>query len=465
MSKRSECSIFLITDSEVVRADFSGKRNLKLLHFQKVARDVSLSSADSMQLVLGDKRKVGRQCFVFETSVWSQIVSVPRRSIEDIRPEELQNALKFEVETLSGVEAENSALGIFRLRDDDLSQASFWINVATSELFESVSQTLKAYGAKWVSLAHPAGFGTESGRGYQRIELWENVAVLVEKGVPQVIAGLTPLWQEQLGVDSSTDGKKQKSIFVQSEQLAGDELSDFRVLSLDDEETLKLWLTAAAARGQSDSVNSFPLVKTFDQVVTTSTLSTTFYRLLSVGMVSLFCFWHWNWLDGKQEHTAQEIVELEQPALDKRGFDQQLAQAVEQHSKLKQDANDAKLKMKKIEHLLDFQKGRLGELLAQLKRLRTEDLVIRKIELHESGIVVSGLALKSSSAPELANQLTSAVKPVGWNVDSASQVGKNQLKDGGPYEFSILLEDVGPGQRLGSPVKPEKISHNNPTKL
>lgn len=460
MSKRSECSIFLITDSDIVRADFSGRRNARLLSFQKVAREVSLSPAESLELVLGGKGKVGRQCWVFETSVWSQIVSVPQRSIEDIQPDELKNALKFEVETLSGVEAENSALGIHQLHDEDRTQASFWINVATSELFENVSQSLKRSGAKWVSLAHPAGFATETERGQTRVELWENVAIRTQKGLPPVIAGLTPRWQEQLGLDPEVPPQS-TSLWAQSAEMAGENELGLTINSLENEETLKSWLQAAAQRGLSESAKAFPVIKTFDQVVSTSVLSTTFYRMVSVGLVSLFCFWHWNWLDQNQKQVAAEIIELEKPALRKRALDQQLAQIVEQHSKLDQDANAAKLKIKKIECLLEFQKDRLGRLLERIKELRTNDLVIQNIELHENGIVISGLALKSKSAAELAQQLTGKLQSMGWRVNPASQIGKNQLSDGGPYEFSILLEDIIPDQLIPTANNPEKLTRRN----
>lgn len=466
MSKRSECTIFLITESEVVRADFAGRRKLKLVDFQKHSRDVSLTASESLQLVLGGKRKAGRNCLVFETSVWSQVVSVPQRSIEDIQPEELQNALKFEVETLSGVDAEYSALGIFRLQDDNLSQASFWINVANRDLFESVSQTLKSKGAKWVSLAHPAGFAGDRSRTTKRIELWENVAILMDGKSPQTIAGLTPHWLEQLGLSGEKKNLDRVSILVQNSELIGEEteISTFR--SLENEEALRSWLTSAARRGQSETVNTFPLVKTFDRVVAGSALSTTFYRLIAVVLVGLFCFAHWSWLEQNQKKVDQEIARLEAPAKDKRGFDQQLAQTLEQRSNLELDSAASKARMKKIEYLLEFQKGRLGKLLEQLKILRTTDLVINEIRLHEKGIVVSGLTLKSKSAHELAAKLTDVAKStMGWDVNPASQVGKNQLKDGGPYEFSILLEDVGPGQRLANQSQADKTSRSSAGKL
>lgn len=457
MSKRGDCTIFLITESEVVRADFAGRRNIKLLDFQKQTRDVSLTAAEAIQLVFDGKRKVGRNCLVFETSVWSQVVSVPQRSIEDIQPEELQNALKFEVETLSGVDAENSALGVFRLEDDNLTQASFWTNVANRDLFESVSQTLKSAGAKWVSLAHPAGFANDGTRNARKVELWENVAILLDNSAPIAIAGLTPHWPEQLGLDNTPESLKRVSVLVQEPGLIGQEAKVSTSRSLDDDETLKMWLQSAATRGLSERVNSFPLVKTFDQVVSTSTLSTTFYRLVAVILVGLFCLWHWNWLDQGQKKIDEEITKLEKPALDKRGFDQQLTQTLQQRSDLEQDSSASKARMKKIEYLLDFQKGRLGQLLEELKKLRTEDLVINEIQLHERGIVVSGLTLKSNSAHEFAAKLTDVAKPtMGWDVNPATQVGKNQLRDGGPYEFSILLEDVGPGQRLSNQGKTDK---------
>lgn len=464
MSKRSECSIFLISESETVRADFGGKNAQRIIHFARAPRSSTDSIAEAMGQLL-DQRKLGRRCFVFETSIWCQIVTVPQRSIEDILPNELQNALKFEVETLSGVDADNSALGIAKLANEDPAQASFWINVVNSEQFESVSEVAKSRGAKWVCLAHPAGFVADaigSGRKSHTIEFWDNVAVLLHHKTPVNIIGRTGLWREQLHLDSETD-LTPYLILSQSMEATGEGLESTPVNSLDDEEHLKSWLQCAARRGLSDSANSFPLVKTFEQVVTSSAPSITFYRVIAAAIVALFCVWHWNWLESNRKRTELEILELERPAIEKRSSDQQLAKILEQRSSLEQAANETQLKIKKIEFLLEFQSGRLGKLLDELKTLRTDDLVINKIELDEQGIVVSGLSLRSNSAPEFAKKLTTVVQPLGWDVDPATQTGKNQLKDGGPYEFSILLIDVGPGQPvIGSGTKPEKVSRTNP---
>lgn len=96
-----------------------------------------------------------------------------------------------------------------------------------------------------------------------------------------------------------------------------------------------------------------------------------------------------------------------------------------------------------LQFFLDQQVGRLGKLLVWLLELRTEDVLIRELKPHERGMSIVGLSLNSESAPQLANQLRDAAQPFGWRVSLGAQIGAKTLVSGGPWEFEIILEDVG----------------------
>lgn len=466
MSKRIECSIFLISESEIVRADYGGKSAQHLIDFQRQEKDPTLKTADALRLVVDAKKKnIGRRAFVFETSVWSQIVSVPMRSIEDVQPDELQNALKFEVETLSGIDAINASLGITRLNSDDPTVATFWVNVVASDQFDVITELLKSRGAKWIGVAHPLGFSVDSfltPKNKKTVELWESVAASFDQRRPLNVVGRTGRWTEQLNFASPEDAVENALIIAQHGSYLSDWKSSEQYVDLSEEAPLKSWLQAAARRAIA-GIGDFPLVKTSDQVASTSVLSSTFYRVAAAALVGLFCLWHWNWLDSSEQKVELETKKLLQPETDKRNFDSQLAQVLEQRSKLEQDANETQLKIKKLEFLFEFQTERLGELLALLKKHRTPDLVINRIDPHENGIVVAGLSLNGTSAPELAKRLRVDARPLGWQIHPPTQNGEKKMVSGGPWQFSILLEDVGPGSPIVGASKQDKPARVNST--
>lgn len=86
---------------------------------------------------------------------------------------------------------------------------------------------------------------------------------------------------------------------------------------------------------------------------------------------------------------------------------------------------------------------RRGSILALLKALathRSDEVVVRQIKSEgPSGLILSGLALEAGAVDELGIVLTNSLRGVGWSVQPRGKTGTNQLPNGGPWEFSLLV--------------------------
>jgi hypothetical protein len=86
---------------------------------------------------------------------------------------------------------------------------------------------------------------------------------------------------------------------------------------------------------------------------------------------------------------------------------------------------------------------RRGAILALLKAvatLRSDEIVLREIKPEgASGLLLSGLALEAGAVDELAIILTQSLRGVGWSVQPRHKTGMNQLPNGGPWKFSLIV--------------------------
>lgn len=87
--------------------------------------------------------------------------------------------------------------------------------------------------------------------------------------------------------------------------------------------------------------------------------------------------------------------------------------------------------------------ARRGAVLALLKAVathRSEHMVIREISAGApSGLLVIGYSLEASTVDELCITLTERLRDIGWGVQLEHKTGTNRLANGGPWEFSLIV--------------------------
>ncbi len=448
MKRRPEYSVILATDSSVYRADFAGRLARSIISVESTDLNADDSLVDAVRLAIELARPIGRRVVVYSTAVWNQMIAVPRLSVADLGQSELESALKFEAETLVGIDAENAILSAVELGDAN-DQRRYWVNITELSQWQSIVDLISEERAKLVWLAHPVGAvtGPNGVLDPPQIEIWGNsISRLASGGTLQSTSEArfnSDRWPSDLGFASP------ESATTHQPWLLGPDLTDDQipgsineVIRLSDERQLKLWLQTVAAGISGRVALNRPLIR--QEQHASSFAAGLLAKVAAVLLVVMFCSWHIYWLNARNRQLISEIAVSKQPAIEKKKYDALLQNVMEKRTQTKAEATQSKLNARKIQFLFDNQTDRIQRLLKLLVDLRTSDLVVKEIALHEKGMVVSGISLNGESAPNMANRLRDAALPLGWKIHPATQNGEMKMISGGPWKFTILLEDVGP---------------------
>ena len=72
-----------------------------------------------------------------------------------------------------------------------------------------------------------------------------------------------------------------------------------------------------------------------------------------------------------------------------------------------------------------------------------KDLIIEQIEQTESGFSISGVSLQPQLVNQLASAIESAISSLGWKSLTPTKKDMQLFDSGGPWQFTLLLEDLG----------------------
>jgi septal ring factor EnvC (AmiA/AmiB activator) len=98
-------------------------------------------------------------------------------------------------------------------------------------------------------------------------------------------------------------------------------------------------------------------------------------------------------------------------------------------------------------------KQRPATLLKIISLHSPDDVVIEDIKQNEKRLVITGVALRAELGNQLATMIEQPLAAVGWKVTEPNSHSLDTFgKDQGPWEFELILEDLG----LKSFLKPTK---------
>jgi len=459
MGKRPDISVILVANRNVVRADF-GKNPSAPIFRSEESVDVETSIDDAVRQVAindhADDPSIAFQTIVVWTEVWSQLVSLPRLSLSGIEPSELEEILKFEAETLSGIEIDEISLAFQALGSRDEFQ-QFWVSAIRKSELDSIIEALESAGCRETIVAHPAGLSGDSDSAKEKIEVWEELAYFTS-GYPGKLTRVKQALKDSLNAEL-VNGKQALLLGSSVDEFDPASTPDFQDLA--EEPSLDRWAAQVANNclKNSDNLNA-PLIK-----LNKGVKSTPVRHLISFGIAAamlMFCFWHWNLLRSQTENMRAKIVEIQKPASEKKKHDSKLIEVFEKRAKIEVDDTALTDDLKRIEFFLNNQNDRFAKLLQLLVELRTDKLVIQEIGSNEEGVSISGVSLIGESAQALAKQLREKAVPLGWVVNAARQDGQQKLTTGGPWTFEILLTDTGPFESAAQSKRPNPTPKSKP---
>jgi hypothetical protein len=459
--RNGHLSIILISNREVLRCDYGQDLNRPIFRIRHEV-DAESDLLRAIRPVAEKTRRLARRTLVVTDNIWSQIILLPQNAVQGIEPDELTEALKFETETLSGIEIDNLSLSYQTLRKKG-DQQQYWVNAITKSELEESHRQLEMCGGRMISFVHPAGltrFANQSDN--QQVEFWGGVTYRFEKkhhelssvrqtstihkpgSDPPELDVLSPVHQRIIGPESQLP-----------EGLA--DLNPAHTIDLNEEAQLEKWLAEIVVANRQSVELSVPVLH-----ISRRTVGTPLRHLVSIAFTTIvicFCYLHWNHVESQNEQFVESIELLQQPGRDKKAFDTELSAILENRNVAESEAAQTGNDLKRIQFFLGHQRDRIAQLLELLVKFRTPDLVIERIASSEEGFVIAGISLTGESAQAFAKRLRVIAVELGWIVNPAKQEGQQKLTSGGPWNFEILLTDIGPFEY--SPAAPRNRGVQN----
>ena len=443
--RRPSLTLLIHTESMSVRADFSGNRLVGI--YQPDTSEISISDSllGSVESILKlSTSRPARKIFLVSTEVWTQVVSLPRVNSELLSGEELNQSLRFEAESFSGIEALQSELDFVETKGND-QQRNFLVCQLPTATLASLEKLLESHSCTLVGASSPYANPTRlsepaDGPGMQRIEFWNHaVCCFNQSGLRRVaIANAEPKSERWIEILESSDFDLDQNTECLIEAGLGIS-SDFLPPTqhrLNDEETLSRWTEGWA---QQIEQGAAPQIRTKIKPISQQTKLTGAFAFAAV--ILLACVGHYLYLRSQLDLMQKEITATETPRKKLKAAEQGQKKAAEQLEDLRGTLQSMQSENSVVKKLV-ANRNRISLLLQSISAQKSEEFVINGIETQNLGLVIQG----ESIAPEAANTLARALRKLliqyGWEVQAPTQVGTNQLTNGGPWEFRILLVDV-----------------------
>ena len=449
MPTRPATTILLITEQEVVRADFSGKKAPQLTQHWRQPRGLDAALPTAVELAISLGPKLGRQVLVLTTSAWTQTISLPAGSTSGMDGTELAQTLRFEVEAFSGISAFDSQLACTQV-NHDAANSEFWITQVETATFNRVEEIITVRGGKPLGLASPLGVPqplTET-TPWQRMEYWSDLvgAITVDAGLRVFIANTAPQsnrWQVALenwqGQTSTSEWLVAAGVAVPHEHLGE------TTQRLEDSEPLENWLAlwAAAVVGAD---YRFPMVVPTKKVASKEKRTKTSLAI-AVALLTI-CVGHYFLQQRRMADLNASLETLQGPTEQKQALDTSLAAIEKVKTSLGDEAAALTTELQELASAARW-KDRFATLLTSLARTQGDDLVIEKITPSNKGLAISGTSLEIEAATQLAQTLQPELLTAGWSIQAPTQVGTNALENGGPWKFTLRLEDRAMPRQAG----------------
>lgn len=433
---RPAITILFVMLDRTVRADFSGGSEPTLINHEMLGSgDDLVMSVETALLTSG---RTGSKVYIISTEVWTQTLQLPVRAIRGLTEDQLHETLAHEAEAVSGIEASQSALAYQTLSVKSAEQL-FWVSQISTYQLERLEEAVKHNQSRLAGVLHPTGL-IRTAKGESSVELWPGVISGHGEHGTQVMSMDPKLndWQVVLqpwltshAVDSM------KHLAASSDLIPPISVAqDWQ--TLDQDESLQAWLTTAV-RVLSD-VTAVPRIRPQKKPVSSRQLNVI--TAIACGVTIMLCALHFVWIDFAERSISSQ-------AGDARQISTQITQAKRDLAQLKQDEQQLQTEVRELSQSRDQMRSterahrqRWAQLLRLLAQNSPADLVVQNIDYKQDQVVISGICLEPQLANQLAAGLTEHLAPYGWRVQPPEKKALERLRNGGPWSYQIVLENV-----------------------
>jgi hypothetical protein len=465
MPASGKITIVLIAGDRLVRADVRAGRGADCQIYRR-SRPAADDLPSLVEAALGAGPKRAGRVLVLCSEFWTQTLGLSAATTAGMSPQEIGQALAFEVEPFSGIAALDSQLRHVALPAED-DQRFFWVTQVPLAVQEELEHTVRQAGGRLLGLAHPAGLPEpisaecSARHPWRRVELWpESVVCLhreatsplqmhVVNSVPQPGA-----WQQEAegwlgrfgpsGFCEVLVAAEAASAFDAPGWLAGGEQPEVAtagsaVLDFDDDPALQRWLAAWAGQASARSPQ-VPLIRPEPKPIPDST------RLAIGGVIGAVvlaaCVGHYLWTGAQQEGIAHELAALEQPAEQLADLEKQTEELEGKLATIESETATLQTDVDHCRQALSAQRQRVARLLNALARSAPENYVIQSISSDHDGLRVKGVCTDPKNANALAMAIDRQLRPLGLRVHLPEKEAQLAATGTGAYVFDLLIQDL-----------------------
>lgn len=449
MPKRPPYTLLLITPHRLARADMGrGAPPFPLgLHQQPCPLIDDLPTL--VETALRQGGPPGRRVWVLSSMVWTQTLQVSAGTTAGVKPAELQQALRYEAEALSGMNAMDTALGYLPVAAMDSGQ-SFWITQMLASVREQVAVIIRQAGGTLAGVCHPGGLpqpladNLPADAPWQRIELWSDTIVGIHTHVPGATQHLilnTPpqrdRWQASIAPWRDRCGSvAHRELLLGAEPFYVPDMAP--QFTLENEAHLLTWFTAWA----HCLVSRQPAVPVVPPPTRQMARQRQVFMAAALGVITLgACVAHFTWLGRQRQERSAALQRLQEPAKALSASQKQATELEKDVTTLRERVQGLQRDVQRLADDLPRQRQRFGRLLELLATQQLDDLLVQAIDQQEGHVVVRGIALQPHLAAQFASALTPALQEYGWRVQPPTQQTATAAESGSPWTFTLLLTE------------------------
>ncbi len=445
MAFRPGTTLLLVTDRELVRADYTAGKSPRLLD-NISGGNPGGAIETQIEAAIGLGGKLGKSTFVLADSIYLQTLDINRQSIQGLSGSELSQALQFEIESFSGMGAFEARLGFVEVGQFDDESRFLVCQTAQSEL-ATVQELIASYGSKLVGMTHPAASPVNA--AVVQASFWNQIALIqvAELNPPLVVVNADPRSErcydemERLGIFSISPDDVSVTTVIGPSVALPHEHEIGQVLNLSDQESLDVWLTNWAS-SLSPSCDQAAWIRLEKEAVSQQTKWTG--AAFAAAIAVLICVGDWFVVNRSTQQLVTEREQILEPAEKLKQYDKALTSRAKEREALLVELKSMQQKASGVEMFVSAGRKRMALLLKCLAEEQTEDLQLQAIESSTDGIDIRGISLNLKSSTIYASRLAERLKGQGWEVSPPTQHGTEHLSTGGPWEFRVSLKDVPP---------------------
>ena len=457
MKKHATSTVIVALAARVVRADFAGAPNAAAARIWQAPRKPGSGLPEAVRQALALGGWAGARVWVLAEDFWAQSLSLPTAQTDRLAPQELADALAFEVEPFSNLPPGETVVGV-RGGKPENGSTPFWVVEGARTELVALQEIVARAGGQFGGASHPGGLPlplgeTPASQPWRRVEKWQN-GWLAATGDGRGGVAVQNLATSQLGETSSAWTGAAECLAPDSAVGKNVPLEDRvgRRFALDDEAALRLWLAAWA--------RAFDGAAERPALLFAPALPAPFARYVKAGAAAAAAALALCLLHAAGAHVVHARAARQVDAL--RASVARIERAERENSARRQEIEDLRNKKREYQaaaELLARQRQAFPLLLRSLATVRTPDVVIRELRRENDGCIrIAGLGMTPNGVDDWAERLGEALRPGGWVIAPAGKTAQGILDDSGPWQFVLRATQPDLADRVQPAAAPEESS-------